>query len=108
MSGSNLADMCFEDLMQEAIFDSKNKGKQNPLEEQEIKPKLRWYLIDSESDNCKRWNMMISLIIIHQLIFVPYIVQFPNFYESCLYTHSNGTKSLLKGDDTKPCVPTTN
>lgn len=47
-------------------------------------PKLKWYLIDSERTFCKIWDFIITMIIIYNLVMVPFILVFPQVYTTCI------------------------
>lgn len=48
--------------------------------------KVPWYMIDSEKTVCKFWDLFITLVILYELIVVPFILVYPHFYESMTKT----------------------
>jgi hypothetical protein len=46
-------------------------------------PKLKWYLIDSERTFCKIWDFIITLLTMYTLFVTPFLLVFPNVYQTC-------------------------
>ena len=60
----------------EEIGDTDEKKEQ---EDDNIK-KIPWYMIDSEKNFCKIWDLFITMVILYELIVVPFILVYPHFY----------------------------
>lgn len=52
-------------------------------------PKLKWYLIDSERTFCKIWDFMITLLTMYTLYVTPFLLVFPQVYQTCDPPHSS-------------------
>jgi len=39
-----------------------------------------WYLIDSDKSFCKFWDFFITILILYELIVVPFVLVFPDLY----------------------------
>ena len=57
----------FPEEMNEAHMQTEDNHNNNP-----------WYLIDTEKSFCKFWDFFITLLILYELIVVPFILVFPN------------------------------
>ena len=75
MAESNLKEMMIDDINNEENNDTKYNS-----ESQQVK--IRWYLIDSERTFCKTWDFVITIITIYNMFVVPFILVFPEYYES--------------------------
>lgn len=81
MADSNLKEMMIDDINEEAndanfVADSQEK--------------IKWYLIDTEKSFCKVWNFMISILIIYELFVVPFVLVFPDIYNTIEIKPLNG------------------
>jgi hypothetical protein len=74
MAESNLKEMMIDDINDDEHDDNQNVDN---------KPKLAWYLIDTEKSFCKIWNFMITCLIIYSLFVTPYVMVFPDVYMTC-------------------------
>ena len=45
-------------------------------------PRLPWYLLDTEKNFCKFWEFLVCWITIYNLIMVPFLLTFPEVYQS--------------------------
>ena len=73
MADSNLKEMMIDDINEDAndanlVADSQTK--------------IKWYLIDTEKSFCKVWNFIISMLIIYELFVVPFVLVFPDIYNT--------------------------
>ena len=73
MAESNLKEMMIDDINEDANEDSHVN---------ESSEKLKWYLIDTEKTFCKVWNFIITIIIIYSLFMGPFVLVFPEIYQS--------------------------
>ena len=81
MADSNLKEMMIDDINEDAndanfVADSQDK--------------IKWYLIDTEKSFCKVWNFMISILIIYELFVVPFVLVFPDIYNTIQVRGPNG------------------
>jgi hypothetical protein len=81
MADSNLKEMMIDDINEDAndanfVTDSQDK--------------IKWYLIDTEKSFCKVWNFMISILIIYELFVVPFVMVFPDIYNTIQVRGPNG------------------
>ena len=53
--------------------------EQKEQEDDNIK-KIPWYMIDTEKNFCKIWDLFITMVILYELIVVPFILVYPHFY----------------------------
>ena len=54
-----------------------------------------WYLIDSDKSFCKFWDFFITILILYELIVVPFVLVFPDLYQS---RTSNDDGSFIYGE----------
>ena len=73
MAESNLKEMMIDDINEDANEDSHVN---------ESSEKLKWYLIDTEKTFCKVWNFIITILIIYSLFMGPFVLVFPEIYQS--------------------------
>ncbi len=45
--------------------------------------KVEWYKIHTESTFCKVWDFLIALVTIYSMFVTPYILIFPDIYNTC-------------------------
>lgn len=86
MADSNLKEMMIDDINEEAndanlVADSQQK--------------IKWYLIDTEKSFCKVWNFIISILIIYELFVVPFVLVFPEIYNTIEYKPREGEQGIL-------------
>lgn len=60
---------------------NEDADKENQIIDQ--KPKIKWYLIDTEGTFCKVWDLIITLVIIYSLIMTPFVLIFKQIYMTC-------------------------
>lgn len=74
MAESNLKEMMIDDINEDA--DEENQIIDSV-------PKLKWYLIDSERTFCKIWDFIITLLTMYTLFITPFLLVFPDVYQTC-------------------------
>ena len=74
MAESNLKEMMIDDINEDA--DEENQIIDSV-------PKLKWYLIDSERTFCKIWDFIITLLTMYTLFVTPFLLVFPDVYQTC-------------------------
>jgi len=87
MADSNLKEMMIDDINEDAndanlVADSQDK--------------IKWYLIDTEKSFCKVWNFMISILIIYELFVVPFVLVFPDIYNTITIKPVSGQQNLFQ------------
>ena len=74
MAESNLKEMMIDDIADD--IDEHSQLIDN-------KQRIEWYLIDSDRTTCRVWNALITCQIIYTLIMTPFIIVFPDIYQTC-------------------------
>ena len=41
-----------------------------------------WYLLNTEKNICKFWDLLITILITYELIVVPFVLVYPDAYQS--------------------------
>ena len=62
-----------------------DNDEQKEVEDDKVN-KIPWYMIDSQKNICRFWDLFITLIILYELIVVPFILVYPHFYQSMVKT----------------------
>ena len=86
MADSNLKEMMIDDINEDAndanlVADSQDK--------------IKWYLVDTEKSFCKVWNFMISILIIYELFVVPFVLVFPDIYNTVELKPVSGESNMF-------------
>lgn len=43
---------------------------------------VSWYLLNTEKNICKFWDLLITILITYELIVVPFVLVYPDVYQS--------------------------
>ena len=66
--------------MKEKILEEIGDTDEQKEQEDDNIKKIPWYMIDSEKNFCKIWDLFITMVILYELIVVPFILVYPHFY----------------------------
>jgi len=72
MAESNLKEMMIDEIPEDVNDSNQNNNKD--------KGEIPWYMINTERTFCKVWDFFITLLIIYDLIVVPFVLIFPEVY----------------------------
>lgn len=66
--------------MKEKILEEIGDTDEQKEQEDDNIKKIPWYMIDTEKNFCKIWDLFITMVILYELIVVPFILVYPHFY----------------------------
>ena len=72
-----------ESNQRDTLLDDVNEDNDEDTTMVEMKPKDKWYLIDTEKTFCKVWNFIITILTIYTLFVSPFILTFNSVYLIC-------------------------
>ena len=72
-----------ESNLKDAMLDEVNDAVDDDTTIIDSKPKIKWYLIDTEKTFCKVWNFLITMLTIYTLFVSPFILTFWSVYLTC-------------------------
>ena len=77
------------------LINEDNPGQIDDSHDESIN--VPWYLINSEQMICKFWDLLVTFFITYQLIVVPFVLVYPQVYQS-MQTNHDGSFSYGNPD----------
>ncbi len=68
--------------MKQLINDKIPEENDDAFSNDESHVQVPWYLLNTEKNICKFWDLLITFLITYELIVVPFVLVFPDVYQS--------------------------
>ena len=71
-----------ENNLKDLNINEENSDDRESGGEEKEHDKIEWYLVDTERTFCRLWNFLICLVTIYNMLVTPFLMTYPDIYQS--------------------------